>query len=306
MKIITFTNAYYLKLGEGGRWEESSIKENKMRIGWRNQSLSDINSANWEVIRNQLSATSTNKGVATKDTNALKMICESTFNDIWITFYKNCLWWCRVLEHQIYQDNISKYRKVEKWDCLDIEGNRLLIIQIPGKIARLQAFRGTCCKVKDSDGLMRLINRQASTEFNTIYKTRENLYKAVESGLGKLHWKDFETLVDLLFRATGWKRISVLGETMKYSDLELEDSINKELYQVQIKSKATIKDFEYYSSNFDKENYRKLFFVVHTPDAELFQYPQSKSDSVQLVLPKQLAEMIVDLGILDWLLNKIK
>jgi hypothetical protein len=34
MEIIRFIKAYYSKLGRGGKWEESSIRENKARIGW--------------------------------------------------------------------------------------------------------------------------------------------------------------------------------------------------------------------------------------------------------------------------------
>ena len=69
-----------------------------------------------------------------------------------------------------------------------------------------------------------------------------------------MHWKDFETLVDLLFRQAGWRRLSVLGETMKYADLELEEPITMERYQVQIKSAADLGDFARYR---DAQNERE-------------------------------------------------
>jgi hypothetical protein len=306
MDNITCKNAYYIKLGRNGIWEESSLKENIMRIGWKNQTLSDINSGNWEIIQSQLITEAADKGAATRDCRGLQMICGSTHDDIWITFHENHLWWCKVVEQRIYKDDISKYRKVEKWHCQDICGKPLLTIQIPGRIAKLQGFRGTSCKVREVDELVRLINCQPSTEYEAIRHSKENLYRHVEAGLRRLHWKDFETLVDLLFRATGWRRISLLGETMKYSDIELEDPINEEMYQVQVKSSATLRDFQEYSKSFAAGKYRKLFFVVHTPDTKLAETPQSNESPVQLVLPKRLAEMVVDLGILNWLLNKIK
>lgn len=306
MEKITCKNAYYIKLGKNGNWEESSINENIMRIGWRNQSLSDINSGKWKEIQDQLTTDTTNKGAVTRDCKALKIICESTHDDIWITFHKNNLWWCKVLEKGIYKDDESKYRKVEKWHYRDICGNPLITINIPGRIAKLQGFRGTCCKVREVDELVRLINYQSSKEYDAICQSKKNLSEHIEAGLHRLHWKDFETLVDLIFRATGWRRISLLGENMKYSDLELEDPINEEMYQVQVKSSATLHDFEEYSKKFNTGNYRKLFFVVHTPDSKLGQLPQLKEGSVQLILPKRLAEMVVDLGMLNWLLKKIK
>lgn len=259
MNIINCKNAYYIKLGRNGCWEESSLKENIMRIGWKNQTLSDINNCNWEIIQKQLITETTDKGTATRDCRALKMICKSTHDDIWITFHGNYLWWCKVADPVIFEDTVSKYRKAEKWHYQDVLGEPLVITQIPGRIAKLQGFRGTICKVKEVDELARLINHQHSSEYSAIHHSKEDLCIHVEAGLRRLHWKDFETLVDLLFRATGWRRISILGETMKYSDIELEDPINCEMYQVQVKSTATLRDFNEYSQRFIGGQYRKLF-----------------------------------------------
>ncbi len=128
----------------------------------------------------------------------------------------------------------------------------------------------------------------------------------IETGLRRLHWKDFETLFDLLFRATGWRRVSVLGETMKFSDIELEEPITGEMYQVQVKSTATPRDLQEYTDTFAGGKYRRLFFVVHTPDKKLTETPQPEDSPVQIILPRRLSEMVVELGLLNWLLNKIR
>ena len=119
-----------------------------------------------------------------------------------------------------------------------------------------------------------------------------------------MHWKDFETLVDLLFRQAGWRRLSVLGETMKYADLELEEPITMERYQVQIKSAADLGDFARYRDQFEGRGFRKLFFVVHSPDSKLAR--QESSSIVELVLPARLAAMVVDAGLVSWILAKIR
>lgn len=306
MEHIACTNAYYVKLGRAGMWEESSIKTNIIRIGWRRQTLSDINSGKWEKIQKQLEREAADQGAAVRDCRALRMLCDSTNDDIWITFHKGHLWWCRVTDRQIREDKESKYRKVEKWRCTNIFGEPLLITQIPGRIAKLQGFRGTICKVGEADELTRLINRQNSPEYAAIMYSKGELCRHVENGLRRLHWKDFETLVDLLFRATGWRRVSVLGETMKFSDIELEEPITGEMYQVQVKSTATPRDLREYTETFAGGKYRRLFFVVHTPDKKLDEAPQDEDSSVQVVLPKELAEMVVELGLLNWLLAKIR
>lgn len=306
MKPITSKNSFYVKLGRNGVWESSSLENNIIRIGWVSQSLSDINNSMWEKIQSELEKEIPDKGAATRDCRALKMLCESTPDDIWITFHGSHLWWCKVADPIIYEDEISKFRKVKKWYCHDIAGESLLVTYIPGRISKLQGFRGTICKVKEVDELTRLVNSEQSPEFIAISNSKKVLCNNVESALGQLHWKDFETLVDLVFRATGWRRISVLGETMKFSDIELEDPINEEVYQVQVKSAASFHDFQEYSQNFVTGKYRKLFFVVHTPDKKLSITQQDFESPVQLVLPKRLSEMLVDLGLVNWLMNKIR
>jgi hypothetical protein len=131
------------------------------------------------------------------------------------------------------------------------------------------------------------------------------LIKSVENGIRKLHWKDFETFVDLVFRESGWRRLSMVGGTMKFTDLELEDPITRDKYQVQIKSQATWEDFERYATQFNRQLHRKLYFVVHSPDKKLATLNELPHD-VELILPNQLSEMVVRLGLVDWLMSHIK
>jgi hypothetical protein len=98
--------------------------------------------------------------------------------------------------------------------------------------------------------------------------------------------------------------LSLLGETMKYADLELEEPITGERYQVQIKAAAGAQDFATYRDKFTVQGFRKLFFVVHSPDDNLTQ--ELNTDSVELILPSRLGEMIVKAGLVTWVLNKIR
>jgi hypothetical protein len=200
---IAFENAYYVKLGESGEWEVSSIAEKKIRIGWSRQSLSDINARKWKKIHKQLESYAKNKGTATRDCNALKLFTESTPNDIWITFYQSHLWWCRLAKGKVRKDKVSKYRKVEgSWSKIDVDGNPLLIEFIPGGISQKQRFQGTICRVDEKDDLRRLINHEFSSAHNAIKCSRDHLISAVEQGLKRLHWKSFELLVDLILTPT--------------------------------------------------------------------------------------------------------
>jgi hypothetical protein len=305
MEPVDFKRAYYIKLGKGGRYEQSAISESKLRIGFGRQSLEDINSGDWGKIREQLRQ-GQSPGVATRDLNALRSICESTSEDLWITFFQGTMWWCKLGNREIFQDDKSKYRRVDgKWSNQDIRGNILEIHNIPGVLSKTQAFRGTVCRVRQLDTLRRLVNAEPSFEYNEIAKYEIALVKSVEEGIRKLHWKDFETFVDLVFRESGWRRLSMLGGTMKFTDLELEDPITGDKYQVQIKSQATLKDFESYAKDFDRQHHRKLYFVVHSPDKKLSTVQELPQD-VELILPRRLSEMVVRLGLVDWLKAHIK
>ncbi len=91
---------------------------------------------------------------------------------------------------------------------------------------------------------------------------------------------------------------------MKYSDLILEDPITGDTYLVQVKSRATQAEFSEYCLNFPKRGYRKLYFVVHTVFGTLA--PPDDLDNIELVLPHRLAEMVVDHGLLRWLMRKVQ
>ena len=307
MTDINFKNAYYIKLGRNGIWEESSIKENKIRFGWTNISLTEINDRNWNIIKDKIQKDIKDQGAATRDYNALKSIIESTEEDIWITFHSSKLWWCKLGESKIYEDNISKYRIIkDKWQDCDIKGRPLIINQLPGKLTKTQRFAGTDCQVEAKDELNRVLNDRPCPEFQKISESKTTLINAVANGLSTLHWKDFEILVDLIFRNSGWRRISLLGKAMKYVDMELEEPITGDLYQVQVKSSAAKSDFEEYLRQFSSKGYRKLYFVVHSPAADLNNYRLPMEKNVELILPNRLAGMVVELGLIDWLMQKIR
>ncbi len=133
------------------------------------------------------------------------------------------------------------------------------------------------------------------------------LVHRTEALIKHLHWKDFEVLVDLVFERAGWERRSAVGKTVKFSDIEFEDKINKELYQVQVKSRSTLDEFCKYADPFkrnERNDFRKLFYVVHSPDSALTAHAEPPDSRVVLVPPRQLSEMVVSVGLVEWVLEK--
>jgi hypothetical protein len=305
MTTISIRKGFYIKLGKGGEWVKDCLTYGRLRFGWKDIHLNDIVTEKWEDINQQIIKINKTRGMATIDYKRLRDLALATPDDVWITFHDSQLWWCRLQSGPVQEDQISKYRLVQgQWFNTDIQGRALLINQIPGILSKTIGFRATVCSVEDLPGLQRLINGQVSPAFQEIERAKKILCVAVQNGIRNLHWKDFELLVDLIFRQAGWRRISVVGKTMKYMDIELEEPILGERYQVQIKSKADHAEFIQYKEQFHGGAFRKLFFIVHSPSKQLSQQ-NCHTEEVELILPERLAEMVVDAGLVSWVLNKV-
>lgn len=303
MDSVDFQQAYYVKLGRGGMWEKDSIETGKVRIGWDDVPLADIHAGRWDNIRGIVKKAMPGSA-GTHDFNTLKTIVQSSRDDLWVSFYDSKLWWCRV-DGAVHEDGVSKYRPVQgQWHDADLSGRKLFVDHIGGRLLRLRGYRATICNVRHTDELRRLINVQASPELAAVEAAVAALVVQVEAAIRTLHWRDFELLVDLLFRSAGWRRISILGETVKFTDMNLEEPVTGDKYQVQVKSASTLKEFESYRSQFNGGLYRRMYFVVHSPDKAL--KAAEGDDKVHLIHNARLARMVVDAGLVGWLMEKVR
>jgi hypothetical protein len=238
--MMKATDAYYLKLGRGGKWAKHSIEHGRARIGWKDIPLTQIHAGGWAAIKSVVQAAAKTPGAGTMDFHALERFCLSTEDDLWITFHDSKLWWGRLKNGTVQEDATSKYRElVDGWHDCSVKGEVLLANQIPGRISQIQAFRATICRVRPKEALLRLLSGERSPEYLAVVEAKKLLASMVEKAIRGLHWKDFELLVDLVFTQSGWRRVTAVGETMKSVDLELEDPITGDQYQVQVKSTAT-------------------------------------------------------------------
>lgn len=302
----TFRKAYYVKLGEGGRWADDSIERGILRFGWSVVPLAEIHEGDWGRVRERIAGEHSNKATITADTERLRDIVTSVPADVWITFHRSRLWWGRLARSRAHEDRVSKFRKMSiPWRDTDTRGRKLLLHEISGALSKTQGFRGTVCTVKERERLERLLNGEASAAYQALDRSRSALVQDVAEALRELHWKDFETLVDLVFRDAGWRRRSMLGQTMKFVDLELQEPITGELYQVQVKSKADVSDFRTYADAFSGGGYRRLYFVVHSPSRALTELG-ALPEGVELILPDRLSEWVVDSGLVDWIQAKVR
>jgi hypothetical protein len=303
---MKFKNAYYVKLGRGGCWEADSIASARLCLGWQHQSLEDINSGRWERIAKQLRKEHEGKPqLATTGVNRLRDITQSTQEDVWITFHGAKLWWTRLAPGPVEDDATSKYRRtLHPWNDSSKSGRLLVVNDLPGKIAQLQGFRGTVCRVQETELLRRVLDGSRSSLASGIAAQRKLLCGHLQRAICELHWKDFETLVDLVFRHAGWVRVSVLGQHAKAYDLELREPITGDRYVVQVKSQATGADLKKTIKDFSESDFRRVFFVVHSPAPDLAA-AKNLPPYVELVTPTHLAELALEAGLSTWIEYKV-
>jgi hypothetical protein len=117
-----------------------------------------------------------------------------------------------------------------------------------------------------------------------------------------LHWSDFETLVDLIFSQSGWRRTSRVGETQDHIDLLVRELATNETAFVQVKSSADQgaldASLEFFRNN---GTYERMFFVCHSPRGNL---TIRSRDKVHLWTGSDLARMSVRAGLFEWLIEK--
>lgn len=297
------TQALYIKLGQGGSWENECINETStLRLGYQEASHNLCDRGNWNLVQAELKAIRKDVGAATRDTNQIRFFYESDETVLWTTFFSDRLYWCFSKQEITLLADKSKTRPaIGQWRSTDINGKPLQKNQLSGKLLSMEGFRGTICSVKEFDYLVQKINGQINKETAEAVEALSTLELKIEALIRGLHWKDFEILVDLIFRQAGWQRVGVLGETEKTIDLDLLSPITSERYAVQIKSKASRAELERYQRKFtDMQGYNRLYFVVHTPSNDLIEAEAKLSEEIKLLLPDKIAHLAVMYGLADW------
>jgi len=238
----------------------------------------------------------------------LKRFCEATVNDVFITFYEGKMYWCNLNDSFIEQDHISKYRStIDGWHCSPINKSEKIFYsnEISGKITKTQAFQATLCQYKSDEIqiINRIINGIPNPKVEMIQTKKKEIIELIKAILTDLHWKDCEILTDLIFQQSGWRRISMSGGSMEFMDFEYVEPINKDRYIVQVKSGAKKSDFIDYQNRFSYQGFRKLYFVSFNPDKSIIGY-KSEQENIEILYGDSLATLILDLGLLEWVLNK--
>ncbi|MEE9610873.1 MAG: hypothetical protein V3W19_06445 [Desulfatiglandales bacterium] len=296
----------YIKLGRGGMWEEECLDKGIIRFGFGSANAERFplcRVGRWDELTNTFISDGKTKATATRFTKETRLFFEDKGSTLWTTFVgeRFCWGFFDDTPAERHDDGNGVWRKiVNGWRWTDINGEVLTKDRLSGALTKLAAYRGTSCFVDVAEYVVRRINGKKSPEVEQALETMGRLKTSVLELMKLLGPRDFETLTDLVFSTSGWRRQGVIGKTQKTLDLDLMLPSTGERAFVQVKSRTTSAELADYIERLDLMGpYDRMFFVYHSGDAD------TDDDRVTVVKPEKLAEMVLDAGLVNWLIRKV-
>lgn len=303
-KLDSVDQALYIKLGLGGEFEKECIEKNILKLGYNNINHKYCLQKNWQKIKDYYINDGKTTGTATSHINQIKKFYKGDENVLWITFYNNKLYWCFAEKDVLIQDDNTKIRKViGQWSCSDLKNNTLFLDDISGRLTKTQGFRSTICSVPEKEYLLKKIKVEQLEEIIEAEKAFNNLKDKIQTLIKKLNPKDFELLVDLIFRNGGWQRQRTIGKTTKSIDITIFHPITCENAVIQVKSQTNLAEFIKYKEIFSgmSNDYDRFFYIAHTPLGDTEKYnTENDLDSLNIYFSDKIAKLVISSGLFDW------
>lgn len=306
MEKVDANNVFYIKLGQGGEFVKECFESspNLVKLHYHEVPHELCKIGDWSIVQEVLLGKNYSPSATTNHIRQIKTFYEADEKTIWITFHDNKLWWCKAeTEIKVDDQNLKTRRVIGKWSDQDINGNKLLFGNLSGELLTTKAYRGTICSV-DEKYVLRKINNQLSEEAEEIKALSSELKTKIAGLIQKLYWNDLELFVDLIFRQSGWRRVSYLGKQEKTIDLDLESTVTGERAVVQVKAASNKKEFLAYEQELTsyRSDYQKIFYVCPQPEKDLEGF--TPNSGTILYFSDKLAELAISAGLVDWLIKK--
>jgi hypothetical protein len=297
----------YVKLGEGGDWEDDCFARGVLRIGFGSdldRGFALCQAKDWDGFAAMWRDQGRTPSVATRFANETRLFAEDDGSTLWITFSGQRLLW-GMLEPEgrmtrMY-DGDSTYRPVlGGWRDHDIRGFPLIKGNLAGDLVSLAAYRGTSCRVPRPDYVIRKVNGHRAAEVEAAAAALVVMQAATLAVIRSLQPNDFELLVDLIFTQSGWRRVGILGRTQKTLDLDIVLPSTGERAMVQVKSDTSSYELAEYISQLEPDGpHKRLFYAFHSGEA------QTADPRVSVLGPERIAAMTLDAGLMRWVMDKV-
>jgi hypothetical protein len=184
---VSATRALYIKLGEGNRWAQLAFDSSTLRFGFRDiphqQALAAVEAKDFKSVKDfYQNERSVAPGTATRYSNEVREFYKAGSDVLWVTFGKGRMWWCfadaEVIPNPAVDPDAtgSRYRKtISGWSDKDMRGQPLLTNALRGSLTTTAGFRGTICRVREFDYLLRRLNGEETATTEAVRAARSKL-----------------------------------------------------------------------------------------------------------------------------------
>jgi hypothetical protein len=183
-----------------------------------------------------------------------------------------------------------------------LTGEPLTVRSLSSALTSTASYQMTICAIKHVDYLLRRIRNEPDPVHAQATALRSEMREIGQRMIRQLDWRDFETLVDLIFARGGWQRSSVLGKDQTDVDLILAQPTIAERAWVQIKSGTSQAELVDYLGRFRRDgSCDRFFFVCHSTAGALSLPAQP---GLHLWTAERLSDAAIDAGLFNWWIDR--
>lgn len=301
----------YIKLGRSGQFAGDCFAGGYIGLGFDAIPHDLCRGGDWQGVRACFLAAGKKPAKAADHTREVRTFYEADADVLWITLAQDRLWWAfaepLVSWEPTAAGRLPRRRKtIGPWRSADVNGAPLLARALSTRLTSISRYQGTLCAVREQRYLLDRINGQEEPLIAEAEALRTALHDLTQRLILTLHHRDFEIMVDLIFQASGWRRVSVLGETEADADLLLEQIATGERAFVQVKSRATPAVLEDYIARFKaRGDCGRMFFICHSPSPALAKQANGYA-AIDLWLGDSLAAKALRAGLFDWIVDRVR
>jgi hypothetical protein len=298
----------FIRLGKCGEQTAQSIVAGELRLDYPQVSHEFCLAGRWTQVDSQIAGESKDREASARHTNQIRAFYEASEATLWITFHADCMWWSFAAPGVSQRANVIKVRTtIDGWHQCDVNDQPLAASRLSGSLLAVQAYRGTICAV-DPSYVLHKINCIDAPRVAAADHALVALIDSLQPIVERLHARDLEVLVDLIFRNAGWQRVGVLAETETDIDLALESAVTGERIAVEVKAHATIEDYREYAVRYvSMVGFDRFYFVTHSLiDAEVAAESGGGSSpaGVRFWGSRSIAQRAAHSGLAQWLVDK--
>jgi hypothetical protein len=296
----------FIRLGKCGERAAQCIVAGELRLDYPQVSHEFCRDGRWTQVDSQLAELSKDRESSARHTKQIRAFYEASATTLWITFHADCLWWSFAAPGVSQRDGAKVRSTVDGWHQYDVNNQPLSASRLSGGLLAVQAYRGTICAVEPSYVLHK-INCVEPPRVAAADHALGALIDSLQPIVERLHPRDLEVLVDLIFRNAGWQRVGVLAETETDIDLALESAVTGERIAVEVKAQATVEDYRDYAARYGLMiGFDRLYFVTRSlSDAEVAGETGATTPAgVRFWGCRSIAQRAAHGGLAQWLIDK--